>query len=84
MKLLLPPAFYEYFGERYGSKYWYVKEWINKEEGEYIDNVGGYHCPCDCYNPKGYYCGECNKKTCLNCDIRHLEPGTEPYHFLAK
>ena len=36
----------------------------------YIDEIGGYHSPGDCYNPNGLYCGECSKRSCINCEFR--------------
>lgn len=36
----------------------------------YIDEVGGVHSPCDCYNPRGTYCGECGKLSCADCGFK--------------
>ena len=40
-------------------------------EEDYIDEVGGYHSPCNCYNPKGYFCGDCTKLSCKDCEYRN-------------
>lgn len=50
-----------------------VKRKVFNDEN-YIDEVGGYHSPCDCYNPEGYFCGECNKMSCKNCSMRFMTP----------
>lgn len=39
---------------------------MGKDE-DYIDEVGGIHMPGNCYNPVGYFCGECSKSSCKNC-----------------
>lgn len=51
----------------------YIKKNIYKvsEDGTYRDEVDGYHSPGDCYNPNGYYCGECSKRSCAHCDLRY-------------
>lgn len=51
----------------------YIKKNIYKvsEDGTYRDEVDGYHSPGDCYNPNGYYCGECSKRSCAHCDSRY-------------
>ena len=46
---------------------------IEMENDTYYDNVGGYHSPGDCYNPKGHYCGDCTKLSCESCPCRILE-----------
>ena len=46
----------------------YLKQLQNKENVEdYYDEIGGYHSPCNCYNPLGYYCGDCTKLSCKGC-----------------
>ena len=47
------------------------------ENEDYYDNVGGYHSPCNCYNPKGYFCGDCTKLSCETCPYRNLEEEDE-------
>ena len=44
----------------------------HKVEADYYDNIGGFHSPCNCYNPQGYFCGDCTKLTCENCSMRFL------------
>ena len=50
----------------------YINKVIYKigEDGTYRDEVDGYHSPGDCYNPNGYYCGDCTKRSCAHCDNR--------------
>lgn len=50
---------------------------IDIENEDYYDNVGGFHFPCNCYNPKGYFCGDCTKLSCETCPYRNLEKGDE-------
>ena len=45
---------------------------INDED--YIDEIGGFHSPCNCSNPNGYYCGDCTKLTCKDCECKELRP----------
>ena len=46
----------------------YLKQLHSRENGEdYYDEIGGYHSPCNCYNPLGYYCGDCTKLSCKGC-----------------
>lgn len=47
----------------------------NEEEidEDYIDEVGGFHSPCNCVNPKGYFCGDCTKLSCKDCVYNELE-----------
>ena len=47
---------------------------FNEVEPDYYDNVGGFHSPCNCYNPQGYFCGDCTKLTCENCSVRFFVP----------
>ena len=56
-------------------------EVISVEEPEnlketYMDDIGGIHSPCDCYNPYGYFCGDCSKLTCDGCKYNSLRPET--------
>ena len=46
-------------------------------EETYMDDVGGIHSPCDCYNPYGYFCGDCGKLSCKDCKYRDLQPDKE-------
>lgn len=50
----------------------YINKTIYKvdADGTYRDEVDGYHSPGDCYNPNGYYCGDCTKRSCAHCDFR--------------
>lgn len=50
----------------------YIDKTIYKvdADGTYRDEVDGYHSPGDCYNPNGYYCGDCTKRSCAHCDFR--------------
>ena len=50
---------------------------IDIENEDYYDNVGGYHSPCNCYNPKGYFCGDCTKLSCETCPYKDLEKGED-------
>lgn len=45
--------------------------WVREEE--YLDEVGGFHSPGDCYNPEGHYCGECNRESCKGCAYEEKE-----------
>lgn len=47
------------------------------DEESYIDEVGGYHSPGDCYNPKGLYCGECSKESCADCEFKEATDWNE-------
>lgn len=51
----------------------YINKTIYKvdADGTYRDEVDGYHSPGDCYNPNGYYCGDCTKRSCAHCDFRY-------------
>lgn len=42
-----------------------------EDPDSYIDEVGGYHSPCECYNPKGHFCGECSKESCKGCTFEN-------------
>lgn len=45
--------------------------WVCEEE--YLDEVGGFHSPADCYNPEGHYCGECSRESCKGCEYEEME-----------
>lgn len=47
---------------------------LKAAEEDYIDEVGGFHSPCNCSNPNGYYCGDCTKLTCKDCKYKELKP----------
>ena len=57
-------------------------EMIIYNEETYVDDVGGYHAPGDCYNPLGYFCGDCSKITCDGCKYSTLTVDT--YEELTK
>lgn len=42
----------------------------NYNSEDYIDDIGGYHSPGNCYNPLGYFCGDCTKISCSNCKFK--------------
>ena len=71
-KLWATEKLYEALRKHFEGDFWWIKEWLNREEGEYYDDVGGLHSPGNCYNPTGYYCGDCGKKTCATCACRYL------------
>ena len=62
----------------------YLKQLQSKEEGEsYYDEIGGFHSPCNCYNPLGYYCGDCTKLSCKGCSYATIEKETSA-NYLRK
>ena len=42
------------------------KECINFTD-TIIDEIGGYHSEGIGFSPDGYFCGECNRITCVAC-----------------
>ena len=45
--------------------------WVREED--YLDEVGGFHSPGQCYNPEGHFCGECNKESCKGCAYEEVD-----------
>lgn len=70
-------VFYEFLAENLidRSKFEYLSE------EDYIDDVGGYHSPGDCCNPKGYRCGDCGKLSCRGCKYNDLSEDIPTVHL---
>lgn len=70
------------FGLNSETFYQKIEELIETKKEDYFDDVGGYHSPCNCRNPNGYFCGDCGKLTCANCKFKELTE--EDYDELTK
>ena len=44
---------------------------------DYVDEIGGFHSPGDCYNPNNVWCGECGKLTCKGCEFAEAKTEEE-------
>ena len=42
-------------------------------EDAYYDEVGGFHDGAEGWNPNGVWCGECTKKSCINCPSKDIK-----------